>query len=383
MNDFLDKLSAKRCIDLEFTNMVNMPQSIFDDRDAIDAKQLYITRFRKIPNWVQLSKIDCSKANEWLVHNYQDKITDCCFIKRNEMSRRLRGRTRETLGEGVEIFLDDVYYFMFDDLLVYLNHNSWESNIFYRKTDSALVNRIVKEIAGFKKERNHQPKIKLLVTTGNKLSTTTMEISRPTFSVEENYNDDFLPVHQTIIDRLCTENDKGLVLLHGKPGTGKTSYIRYLITETEKSIIFLPPNMAASITDPGLINVMIDNPNSIFVIEDAENIIIDRNRSNSSSVSALLNLADGLLSDCLNIQIVCSFNTDLSRVDSALMRKGRLIAKYEFAELSVVKAQALSDKLGFSSIIASPMTLAAVYNQNETEFAATVQRRSVGFKIAV
>jgi hypothetical protein len=40
-------------------------------------------------------------------------------------------------------------------------------------------------------------------------------------------------------------------------------------------------------------------------------------------------------------------------------------------------------KLGFSSIIASPMTLAAVYNQNETEFAATMQRRDVGFKIAV
>lgn len=383
MKDFLDKLSAKRCIDLEFTNTVNLPQSIFDDRDAIDAKQLYITRFCKIPNWVELCKIDCNKANEWLVQNYQDKITDCCLIKRNEMSRRLRGRTRETLGEGAEIFLDDVYYFMFDDMLVYLNHNSWQSNIFYRKTDSVLVDRIVKEIAGFKKEHHHKPQIKLLVTKGNELTTTTMEISRPKFSVEDNYNDDFLPVHQTIIKRLRTENDKGLVLLHGKPGTGKTSYIRYLITETEKSVIFLPPNMAASITDPGLINVMIANPNSIFVIEDAENIIIDRNRRNSSSVSALLNLADGLLSDCLNIQIVCSFNTDLSRVDSALMRKGRLIAKYEFAELEIAKAQALSNKLGYTSIIASPMTLAAVYNQNETEFAATIQRRSVGFKIAV
>ena len=141
--------------------------------------------------------------------------------------------------------------------------------------------------------------------------------------------------------------------------------------------------MASSITDPGLMNVLIDNPNSVFVIEDAENIIIDRNRSGSSAVSALLNLADGLLSDCLNIQIICSFNTDLSRVDSALTRKGRLIAKYEFAELEVAKAQALSDKLGFSSIIDAPMTLAAVYNQNETEFVPMAQRKNIGFKIAV
>jgi len=49
-----------------------------------------------------------------------------------------------------------------------------------------------------------------------------LEITRPKLSIEDNYNDDFLPVHQTILDRLRKKNDKGLVLLHGKPGTGKT-----------------------------------------------------------------------------------------------------------------------------------------------------------------
>jgi len=57
----------------------------------------------------------------------------------------------------------------------------------------------------------------------------------------------------------------------------------------------------------------------------------------------LLNISDGLLYDCLNIQIICSFNIDIIKVDSALLRKGRLIAKYEFKELEVAKAQALSD----------------------------------------
>lgn len=116
-------------------------------------------------------------------------------------------------------------------------------------------------------------------------------------------------------------------------------------------------------TNPSLISTLIDNPNSILIIEDAEKIVIDREKNGDSPVSALLNISDGLLSDCLNIQVICSFNTDLSQVDSALMRKGRLIAEYEFKELEINKAQALSNKLGFDSTIHLPMTLTDIHNQ--------------------
>ena len=88
-----------------------------------------------------------------------------------------------------------------------------------------------------------------------------------------------------------------------------------------------------------MIPIFIENPDSIFVIEDAENIVLDRERNGNSSVSALLNISDGLLSDCLNIQIICSFNTDVSKIDNALLRKGRLIAKYDFQDLEVEKAR--------------------------------------------
>jgi ATP-dependent 26S proteasome regulatory subunit len=172
------------------------------------------------------------------------------------------------------------------------------------------------------------------------------------------------------------------VLLHGKPGTGKTSYIRYLISRVNKNVIFLPPNMASSITNPDLLSILVENPDSIFVIEDGENIIVDRERNNCSPVSALLNICDGLLSDCLNIQIICSFNTDLSKVDNALMRKGRLIAKYEFKELEIEKAQVLSDKLGFNSTIDCRMNLTDIYNQDEKGFMEKNRKNSIGFRAA-
>jgi hypothetical protein len=94
-----------------------------------------------------------------------------------------------------------------------------------------------------------------------------------------------------------------------------------------------------------------------------------------------LNISDGLLADCLNVQIICSFNTDISKIDSALMRKGRLIAQYEFKELAVQKAQQLSNKLGFNTLIKEPMTLTAIYNQHETTFEQKGKQASIGFNV--
>jgi len=194
----------------------------------------------------------------------------------------------------------------------------------------------------------------------------------------ENYNDDFLPVHSYIVERLNALNDKGIVFLHGTPGTGKTSYIRYLTSQINKRLIYISPEFAHKIASPDFLPLLIDNPNSVLIIEDAENLIAERENSNNVSVSSLLNIADGLLSDCLSIQIICTFNTNINKVDKALLRKGRLIASYEFTALSREKAQNLSNKLGFTHTINKEMTLTDIYNQFENEY-ALAEVKKIGF----
>ena len=143
--------------------------------------------------------------------------------------------------------------------------------------------------------------------------------------------------------------------------------------------MFLPPTVAADLMDPGFIELLIDNPNTVVIIEDAENIIMDRRSSNSSSVSNLLNISDGLLADFLNVQLICTFNSPLTMIDSALLRKGRLIARYEFGKLSIAKAQRLSNHLKLDTTITRPMTLAEVTNQHEQNF-ETKQVNVIGFR---
>ncbi len=129
--------------------------------------------------------------------------------------------------------------------------------------------------------------------------------------------------------------------------------------------------MAKDISKPEFLTFLLTHPNSILIIEDAENIIRDRNEITldaSQAVANLLNLSDGLLGDAMHMQIIATFNCDLGIIDKALLRKGRLIANYEFGKLDVKNAKILSEKLGFGmEHISIPMTLAEIYNQEKQD----------------
>jgi len=338
-------------------------------RSYLNEFRLFMSNFNAVPNIIEEGNINCKKAAEWFLENYGKEIKDIHYSK-------IQFRIRKNQAPKY----DDLFFFLNDDLLIAFDTNQLEVRFLFRKTNIHFIETIRKSLIKFRyRPGKLKPEIHLIIKESYGLDLEEFEIQKPLLNVEDNYNYDFSEIHQMIHKRLSQKKDKGLVLLHGKPGTGKTSYIRYLITSLRKKVIFLPPNMASAITNPDLMKLLINNPDSIFVIEDAENIIIDREENGYSPVSTLLNISDGLLSDCLNIQIVCSFNTDLSKVDSALLRKGRLIAQYEFKELETEKAQKLSDKLGFKTTITSPMTLTDIYNQHEKVFENKKNRVSIGF----
>ncbi len=365
----LNRLPAKEFDLKETSSSMNM-SDIFGDRTRayLNEMCLYFAYFNTIPNFIKEINIDCKKASKWFSEKYESEIKDAYFSKVCFKWRKY-----------AELY--DMYYFIYDDLVVYFDTHDSIVRFLFRKTDMERVETVIKGIKKFKERKQwKKPELLLLINTSSGIDTNKLEILKPKLNIDDNYNDDFKEIHEIILKRLSKKNDKGLVLLHGKPGTGKTSYIRYLISIVKKNVLFLPPNMASAITNPDLISILINNSNSIFVIEDAENIVVDREKDGHSPVSALLNISDGLLSDCLNIQIICSFNTDIAKVDSALMRKGRLIAKYEFKELEVYKANALSNKLGYSTQFDTPMALTAIYNQGEKDFQKIKRMNAIGFR---
>jgi len=101
------------------------------------------------------------------------------------------------------------------------------------------------------------------------------------------------------------------------------------------------------------------------------------NGADDSVVSTILQLTDGLFSDFLNIKVICTFNTTIDRLDKALLRKGRLIAKYQFSALSPEKSSALARKLGHEDVTGS-LTLADIFGLDKPGFNKAKQK-NIGF----
>ena len=232
-----------------------------------------------------------------------------------------------------------------------------------------------------KKRRERENNIALVIQTNRGYDTTTFELPKQKLDIELGYGKGFKPIHEKIIHKLNEPKSKGLVLLHGTPGTGKTHYLKYLASKIKnKRVLFIPPFLADFITSPEMTPFLIQNAGSVLFIEDAERVITDRNTGGGNGVSNILNITDGILSDILNIQIVATFNMDKAKIDSALLRKGRLIAEHKFDALTIEDAQALIYHLGFEHITDKPMTLTEIYNLSEVEYKSEEKKReTIGF----
>lgn len=149
----------------------------------------------------------------------------------------------------------------------------------------------------------------------------------------------------------------------------------------ERKFIYLNPKFAQSLDDTGLITCLLDynDKKPILIIEDAENLIISRDKDSHSPVTTILNTTDGLLSDIGEFAIILTYNSS-DNIDQALYRKGRLRYSYVFDLLSIKDAQNKIDSMNLDYIVTQPMSLADIYNLSSETNLEVKSERTIGFK---
>ena len=207
--------------------------------------------------------------------------------------------------------------------------------------------------------------------------------TNPDLDLELNYGKAFNEINETMLTRL-KEKPSGLYMFHGAPGTGKTTYIKYLTNKIDRDFIYVPTNMLEYFTtDPNSLSILLRKPNSILVLEDAEKAIMKREGNGGNSpVSSLLNLSDGIMSDIMKTAIILTYNCPKQDIDEALRRKGRLQMDYEFGLLKVEDAIKLAKSLNFpeefiDEEIKEDISLADIYNlKTKVDFQEKKEQKS-------
>lgn len=221
--------------------------------------------------------------------------------------------------------------------------------------------------------------INLISQGGTGFTLKKLEVKKNDLNLENNYGNDFISVDEKI-KKFLQNDETGLCILNGSPGTGKTTYIRHLISNIERKMIYVPPDMVNALSSPGFVTFLLDHPDSILIIEDAEEALTTREDNvRTQSVSNMLNLSDGILGDCLKLKIVCTFNINIEKIDPALLRKGRLKVEHEFKKLNVENSNKLLKILEKDYVTDSELSLAEIYNFDEDNLHKEKERKSMGF----
>ena len=217
----------------------------------------------------------------------------------------------------------------------------------------------------------------------NSLYTSWYEYNKQDIDIDKNYNDDFKVPYEKICELIEEEGKASLMLFYGDPGTGKSSVIKHLIGKyPDKDFIFMDGSLLANVGQEKLMSYFLDNNDTIFILEDCEKSLANRDHNFNPVMPVLLNITDGIIADVLGIKIICTFNTALSNIDPALKRKGRLSLKYEFKKLAKDKCQKIidsSDLIKEKFTVNEDMTLAELYNHDDENDYSKKPTKKIGF----
>ena len=370
-------IRLKKCFENAVSEMAN-EGIVFDSDSDLSISLLYYKMFKTYPNAITIETASCidetiddnevqvdylkyeNRKSLYNIYNHMSELPECYVVVSNAMSMLL---------------------FVFDKMIFTAARNDTYARRLMCFTTGMEIPDWLSKYFEKGKRKSEYKQIEYLTYSSQAcvFYGTNVDIKPPTSDIVTNYNDD-LP-HKEIVDFLNSDSS-GLCILHGKPGTGKTTYFRHLIYSDIKDVkfIYIDYHQLSNVTDGSFIDYFIEKKNSVIIFEDCEELLEKRENGKNTLINSLLNMSDGLLGDGLNLKFICTFNAPLTTIDDAILRKGRMKVMYEFNDLSPEKTQKLAKDIGVEIPEGESLPLCDIYNyMNNNDYTGKNNKKTIGF----
>lgn len=287
----------------------------------------------------------------------------------NSLTEIIPDNPESIVNEKNFVSLDDSIYLSFSHMDKAVKTNFIGNVIFYYKIDDiAKIETFLLEINNFILEEENVTDSKIyLIPSLSSTSQIEFEVNKLPESnnnVEYYYNDNTFKSINKLIKKI-EKNNKGLSIIYGERGTGKTSLLNYIANQVYKRCVFIPLNLIDVINNHGFRNLIIENPgfaltkSFVIIIDDCEVLNHDNMFGKSNITYAnILQMVDGFYSDDINVHIILSFNeSEDDEIHEDLLDCNNLLDVIKVEALKKPKANKLLEHLSMKDRVDSEIFL--------------------------
>jgi hypothetical protein len=320
---------------------INISQDDSENNDFLYCWHMFDSMPNKIKIYNSFSK------NEFI------QVIEEHIINKNTLTEIIPDIDLDIVNDKVLIQISDTIYLSYI-ILDRDSDNSFihEINFFFKTQDDyVIVNEITEKlnetVLDFKEEDDSY-RLNTIYLSANGIEIESIE-KLVDDNVELYYNQKTLKNINKLVKSI-KKSDKGLSILYGQRGTGKTNTISYICDKLDRIVIFIPNTLIESTINNQEFRTFLKKYNRpIIVIDDCEMLFNDMFSKSNMYTNNLLQIVEGFLSDSIQVNIIAIFNTnDIKEIDSSLLDSNSLINLIKFEDLTPGESTDLSKHLGFN-----------------------------------